>query len=510
MVANRLYPFEPPWFSRLRWAVCAQEILEEADKKVTTQYFGVPQCLKYKAIHVADIRIQQQADGRPYLLARGDKELLVLPGHVIPELNGLKPDILLSRKSHAFALLGKLTGMQVVEKTGYHVRMLLSRISPALPDLFPLMNARISTSMELHFPSGSSGDEWTLMKPLPATVRCFSEGIALVLFGAAMVEKNPRLVHLTNELTTSIFEVAFIMRCVPSVIQQAVVWLLPSKWRMERSWRELGTFVVPEVIRQKELLASDNHNHDKSSPTSPDLITWMVKDGRTELERDPNVLTTLCGSVAAGSTYSIANFVCRALSDLTAHPDVLAAIRTELAARHVAIKGQWDLAALSGLDCLESAMKETARLAPGTIIVYSRVAEQDFFLDHGRIEVRKGQFVTVSGPARATDEAIFEDAKTYKGLRFCAEEKIEGHRAKPFRSVDSDILTWGAGRWACPGRMVADMAAKVLLIQLIDGYDFRFVGGKPIKPGSVHEFLFFHPDNQMLVRRRKDAVGIKL
>ncbi|KAK7221960.1 hypothetical protein V2G26_009963 [Clonostachys chloroleuca] len=48
-VANRLFPFEPSFFSRIRWALWAQQIIRDADKK---------------------------AQGRPYKLARGIRNLL--------------------------------------------------------------------------------------------------------------------------------------------------------------------------------------------------------------------------------------------------------------------------------------------------------------------------------------------------------------------------------------------------------------------------------------------------
>lgn len=110
---------------------------------------------------------------------------------------GLGINVLDSRKSHAFTLLGNLTGMKVVKETSYHVRMLQGRISPALPELFSPMAARISASMKGNFPQTFN---WAAMRPLPATVRCFSQGIALVLYGTKM-SANPRLIELTYELT---------------------------------------------------------------------------------------------------------------------------------------------------------------------------------------------------------------------------------------------------------------------------------------------------------------------
>lgn len=294
------------------------------------------------------------------------------------------------------------------------------------------------------------------------------------------------------------------MRCIPGILQPLMVWLLPAKWNMEKGWRLLASYVVPQVLRQKKAVSEGQV--DTSTTSNPDLVSCMVKNGRTELERDPEVLTTLCGSIAAGSTYSIANFVCRALADMVAHPQVLDAVRNEIRDKHIEINGQWDTASLASLDCLESAMKETARLAPGTLIVYSRVVQVDCVVDG--VYLKKGQSITVSGPGRAMDDSIYENARSYDGLRFCREAMIEQHHRRPFSSVDTDILTWGAGRWACPGRFVADLAAKILLIKLIDEFDFRFVDNVALEPNAIHEFLFFHPDNKMLMRRRTDSLKI--
>lgn len=233
----------------------------------------------------------------------------------------------------------------------------------------------------------------------------------------------------------------------------------------------------------------------------------MVESGQNELERDPENLTTLIGSIAAGSTYSITNFCCRTITDLVGHPDILEEVRDEIRRKNAEVQGSWDIAALAGLPKLESAMKESSRLSPGTFLIYSRVVKKDCVLSNG-LKLRKGQFVTISAATRTMDPSIFEDPEEYQGLRFCAEGRIKDHHARPFSSVDTDILSWGAGRWACPGRLITDVSAKILLIKLLDEYDFAFVHGKPLPCASMHEFLFFHPENQILVRRREESCGI--
>jgi cytochrome P450 len=269
------------------------------------------------------------------------------------------------------------------------------------------------------------------------------------------------------------------------------------------SWTKLRGFVVPKVLQKVEargILGSPK-------VINPDVISCMVESGRSELERNPENLTTLVGSIAAGSTYSITNFCCRTIADLVAHPDILDEVRDEICRKNAELHGSWDMAAIASLPKLESAMKESSRLSPGTFLVYSRVVKRDCTLSNG-VRLRKGQFVTISAATRTMDPSIFADPKEYRGLRFCAEDRIKEHRAKPFSSVDTDILTWGAGRWACPGRFITDVSAKILLIKLLDEYDFAFVDGKPLPRASMHEFLFFHPENLMLVRRREESCGI--
>lgn len=296
------------------------------------------------------------------------------------------------------------------------------------------------------------------------------------------------------------------MRCVPEFLQPLLVWLLPAKWRLLSGWNKLRSYVIPRVLKQKEAKAKNMEGF--RATVQPDVISWMVEDGRNELERDPEVLTTLVGSIAAGSTYSITNFCCRTIMDMIAHSAVLDAVRNEIREKHAEIDGRWDVGALASLEKLESAMKESSRLTPGTLLVYSRVVKKDHMLSNGLL-LRKGQFVTMSGATRSKDPAIFENSRDYEGLRFCAEDRIKDHRSRPFSSIDADILTWGAGRWSCPGRLITDMSAKILLVKLLDEYDFAFIDNKVLPCSAMHEFLFFHPENKMLVRRRKDGSGIR-
>ncbi|OTA98361.1 hypothetical protein M426DRAFT_69945 [Hypoxylon sp. CI-4A] len=443
-IVNRLFAREPHFVSRLRWALWARRILDDAHKK-----FGE----------------------KPYRLARGDSDVIILSSHHIPELNRLPTETISSRQWHALTMLGHISGIDIVRKTSYHVKILLSRISPALPELLEPTAQRLCRSIERVFPQATDGT-WTTIDPLDTVVRCVSEGLALILYGPPTCD-DPEIPYL--------------------------VWLLPAKWHLERGWKIIEDRILPLVKRRMR-------EAEDGGPTNPDMVSWMVKDSKSALQRDPWSLTRLVGTLTAGGTYSTANFVVETLSDLVSSPELLEEIREEIQERNRETGGVWSQAAFNNLDKLESAMKESSRLAPSSLLLYGRVVGEDYTLSDG-LRLKKGQTIAVCSHLKASDPELFAEPESYKGRRFY-DTDLASHRAQPFRHVDSALLTWGSGRWACPGRFFANMAAKIILVKLIDEYEFNFLDGKRPPNATMHEFILFHPFGRLAVRRRETSLGI--
>ena len=282
------------------------------------------------------------------------------------------------------------------------------------------------------------------------------------------------------------------MRLVPWFLQPVLVWLHPHKWLLRRTWKTLERFVYPEVKQRLSEGACEKRT---------DLITSMVKEAKDARDADPALIKGIVGSTAAGATYSSAAMIVGVIADLIAHPYLLEEVREEISAKDKEVGGKWDMEAYQGLDKLDSAMKETVRLAPGTYLVYSRVLLNDHVLSDG-IKLKKGQFLCISGYCRAMDPNLFPDPEKYDGLR-AYKQDLQDHRARPFSSPLADDYRWGAGRWACPGRYIATLMAKVILVRLLGDYEFQFCGQERPQNALLHEFVFFHPDTQLLMRRRQ-------
>lgn len=384
--------------------------------------------------------------------------------------------------------------------------MLLSRVTPALPSLLGDLMARVQNTSTNTLPQSS--EEWKAVEPVNKVVHLISQAVTLTTFGTPICD-DPALVRLCYEHTLNsepdrkflldhmltvllVFSIMFVMRLIPRFLQPVLVWLTPFKWRLERSWKKLEAFVIPDVKYRKEDIATRCAN--------PDLISCMIREASTEEEKDPFMLTRLVGSVIAGGTYSSAAFIVGVIADLVNHPKYLQEIQEEIRQVHEDVQGNWDMAAFNKLDKLDSAMKETSRLAPGSLLVYSRFIEQDCILSTG-LPLKKGQFITTSGHSIAMDPEVFPEPRKYDALR--SFRNLDRHLAQPFRSVEGNDHRWGAGRWACPGRFIASIVSKVILVKLLDEYEFAFIGNKRPVTQVMHEFVFMSPDAKMLVRRKK-------
>jgi hypothetical protein len=139
-----------------------------------------------------------QHKGKPYLLARGDMDVTVLPVDLIPELNLLPATTINTREFHSHTLLGHITGVDIVRKTGFHVKVLLNRLSPALGGLVEPMDRRICAAMSRTLPQKAG--ERTVVAPLDLFVTFVSEAVALLLYGEPICD-NPEVVYLCHHHT---------------------------------------------------------------------------------------------------------------------------------------------------------------------------------------------------------------------------------------------------------------------------------------------------------------------
>lgn len=85
------------------------------------------------------------------------------------------------------------------------------------------------------------------------------------------------------------------------------------------------------------------------------------------------------------------------------------------------------------------------------------------------------------------DQDLFQNPEVFDGLRFYRMRVAteEARSSNQMVTVGKKDLTWGYGRHACPGRYVAEVAMKLLLIEYITRYDIRLSGDLKTRPKNI-------------------------
>lgn len=133
------------------------------------------------------------------------------------------------------------------------------------------------------------------------------------------------------------------------------------------------------------------------------------------------------------------------------------------------------------------------------------------------ITLPKGSYIAVAAGPIASSEAVYDSPQSFDGFRF--HQMRHGPQANPhahqFVNTGLDNITFGHGRFACPGRFFASNESKIILAMLLLEYEVKFgeagrEGGREGKgaekrPGNqvFADACFPDPKVKMLIRKRR-------
>lgn len=295
------------------------------------------------------------------------------------------------------------------------------------------------------------------------------------------------------------FTIAVILRFVPIWLRDMVVWLIPAKWQLESDMQRISDYAIPGLEERRTM---------EKPPRTLTTLENMLDLATTAQESDPRFVAKLQSALNAGGVHPTAILVVNVLFDLAEHPDFQDIIRAEIRAKHSDVNGHWDQKAFDTLEKLDSTLKETLRFNPATLAAYTRVIQQDCELSTG-LRLRKGQMICVPSCSSQKDPIAFPDPGKYDALRSYKQAQ-EGKLVRPFKSIDEHAHRWGAGRSACPGRFFATLVVKVILVKLLDEFEFRLrPGTSRLDSTMAHEFIWVSLNAQLLVKRRSDSCSIQ-
>ena len=130
-------------------------------------------------------------------------------------------------------------------------------------------------------------------------------------------------------------------------------------------------------------------------------------------------------------------------------------------------------------------------------VSFHRVVKEPLTLSDG-VHLPKG---THFGLGSHNDEDATEE---FNGLRYYNKRlKHEESHLHQFVTTDKNNPQFGHGIYACPGRFYATLEMKLILVKLLQNYDFKLPSNLGRPPNlSIYHYLFPDPKGELLIKER--------
>ncbi|CAG1989494.1 unnamed protein product [Fusarium graminearum] len=184
------------------------------------------------------------------------------------------------------------------------------------------------------------------------------------------------------------------------------------------------------------------------------------------------------------------------------HPEYIEPLRQE--AVQLLHEEGWKKTTLFKMKLLDSAIKESQRMKPGSIVTMRRYVTEDITLSSGLI-LKNGTRLNVDN-RRLDDPKIYENPDVYNPYRFynMRSEAGKDHGAQ-LVSTGSNHMGFGHGQHSCPGRFFAANEIKVALCHILVKYDWKLCPDTETKPDTRGMIAKSSPVTDILIKRRQSV-----
>ncbi|XP_005397473.1 PREDICTED: 25-hydroxyvitamin D-1 alpha hydroxylase, mitochondrial [Chinchilla lanigera] len=294
------------------------------------------------------------------------------------------------------------------------------------------------------------------------------EGIAAVLLGSrlgCLQAEVPPDTETFIRAVGSVFVSTLLTMAMPSWLHRFV----PGPWnRLCRDWDQMFAFAQQHVERAEAEIARRNQGKPgEDMPSGAHLTYFLFREKWPARSILGNVTELLLAGVD-----TVSNTLSWALYELSRHPEVQVALRSEITATLGPGSGAHpQAAALSQLPLLRAVIKEVLRLYP-VVPGNSRVPDKD--IQMGDYIIPKNTLVSLCHYATSRDPAHFPEPNSFRPARWLGQSPAP----HPFAS-----LPFGFGKRSCIGRRLAELELQMALAQILIHFEvLPEPGAPPVRP----------------------------
>ncbi|KAI1260172.1 ent-kaurene oxidase [Xylariaceae sp. FL1019] len=435
---------------------------------------------------------------KAFRLTTSEGERVVVPRDFVKELRDLPDKILDLREALNQFTLAPLLGMGDPKLAGFVAKLVRADLTRAIPRLHHGLTDETKRTIADELPQS---EDWKQVKMHRILLRIIAIVSGSVFIGPEYCRDETYLdasimytVHFSNAMI-GLKKWHPKLRWFGRLINPAVKNLYQER-------KKACAFLIPVVQNRRAAIAAGDDVPDN-------VLTWMCKKADSNNLTDEN-LANLQLNLSMAAIHSTAITLLNILFDLVACPEGLVEIRDEISRVLADHDGEMSSRTLFHMKLLDSAMKESTRLNPGHAVRFERYLQQSVTLKDGTVlpggvVLEVPHEVSLLDPKRFQNPEIF-DPHRFFDLRSGTAPNLLGYdnlERYQFITTTKDFMHFGYGRHACPGRFFAANEIKLIMVNILLGYDVRMPDGLTERYPNQRRGIDALPDfsKDLLVRK---------
>ncbi|KAI1370241.1 cytochrome P450 [Hypoxylon crocopeplum] len=310
---------------------------------------------------------------------------------------------------------------------------------------------------------------WRAFTPWDAVLQVITKANVKAFLGSWAADDEVFLDVAATYITNSI-DYTFRLAQIPSFLQPFVYRYLHGYSVLAKQYKD-GEKVVRAMMEEKKA----RNLAPLSDP--PSVFDHVNAEGKylDDVRLQMDIQLPLC----AASIHTTTTTIIQCLFDLSTYPQYVSELRAEALQVLEANNGSLTKQALIALEKLDSFIKEVQRFCSPDLTTFQRKALAPVTLSNG-FRIGKDTKIEIATGAINSDSVFHEDPDVFDGLRAYKKRMASAEARNKYQvlSVSKEDLTWGFGRAACPGRFLAEMQIKMVLVEFLISCDMKMPDGQ--------------------------------
>ncbi|THV55131.1 hypothetical protein BGAL_0013g00160 [Botrytis galanthina] len=330
------------------------------------------------------------------------------------------------------------------------------------------------------------------------------------VFVGIPLSRTKEWTNISTQFTEDVVVARQSVEKYPAWLRPFVTPFLPEIQKVKQH-KVVGAELLRPMIEeriQKSREGEGGDKDDKSNDNQGTAVSWIMKWSNEKKREDPFALAEYQLGLSFAAIHTTSNALTHVLFDLAAHPQFIAPLREEI--DHVLAEDGWEddgsgiqilkNQSLPKLKKLDSLLKESQRLSPIELVFNVRQTTSPVRLSTGETiptGTRIGfdaHTINTAGPNVSSlphdpsSIPALDPPEIFSPFRWSTLREVPGNESKyQFVTTGKEGINFGHGNHACPGRSFAATELKILLVEMLKGWDFRLVGDEEGKGGERPE-----------------------